>query len=67
MEVKAGDVVIKREKHSCDIRIVEAADDTGILLVNGIKDRFYEPEEFNAFQQEYELLVRKEGRLDSYV
>jgi len=67
MEVKTGDVVIRKLKHSCDVRFVEDADETGILLVNGIKDKFYEPHEFKHFYKDYELLVKKEDRLDSFV
>lgn len=67
MRVKEGDVVIRNMKHSCDVRFVEAADETGILLVNGIKDQYYEPEEFDDFYDKYELLVRKEDRLDSFI
>lgn len=67
MLVKEGDIVIRKQKYSCDVRFVEAADETGILLVNGIKDKYYEPEEFEEFYEKYELLVRKEGRLDSYI
>lgn len=65
-EVYAGDIVINKKRHSCDIRIVEDADEEGILLVNGIKDKYYAKEEFGDFHREYELLVRKEGRLDSH-
>lgn len=67
MLVKEGDIVIRKLKHSCDMRFVEASDETGILLVNGIKDKFYEPEEFGTFYEEYELLVKKEDRLDSFI
>lgn len=67
MNVKAGDVVIRKLKHSCDVRFVEVADETGILLVNGIRDLFYEPHEFDLFSEKYELLVRKESRLDSFI
>lgn len=67
MIVKKGDIVIKKEKHSCDIRVVEGADETGILLVNGVQDKFYESFEIHLFENEYELLVREEDRLDSFV
>lgn len=67
MKIKAGDVVIRKLKHSCDVRFVEDADETGILLVNGKKDKYYEFDEFDLFNEEYELLVRKEDRLDSFV
>lgn len=67
MRVKEGDIVIRKKKHSCDVRFVEGADETGILLVNGIADKFYEPEEFDDFYDKYELLVRKEDRLDSFI
>jgi len=67
MVVEKGDVVIRRERHSCDVRFVEAVDDTGILLVNGVQDRFYTPVEFDLFEKEYELLVRKEDRLDTFI
>ena len=67
MKVKKGDIVIKKEKHSCDIRVVECADETGILLVNGVQDKFYESFETHLFENEYELLVREEDRLDSFL
>ena len=64
VKVKEGDLVIRKGKHSCDIRFVEGADETGILLVNGIKDEFYEPKEFDLFEATYQMLCRRESRLD---
>lgn len=67
MNVKQGDLVIRRLRHSCDVRFVECADETGVLLVNEVEDKFYSNEEFYLFNEQYELLVRKENRLDSYI
>lgn len=64
MGIKEGDIVIEKGKHSCNIKIVEGSDETGILLVNGIKDEFFYPDEFHLFHQKYQLLCKKESRLD---
>lgn len=68
MKVKKGDVVIRKLKNSCDVRFVEGADETGVLLVNGIQDKFYEVGEFEEFNSEYELLLleRKIGYIHSF-
>lgn len=65
-QVKQGDLVIEREKHSCNVKFVEGADETGILLVDGVKDEYFEAEHggFERFYDKYKLLCKKEHRED---
>lgn len=64
LDIKAGDVLISKETHSCKVKFVEGADETGILLVDGIQDEFFEPEEFHLIKEKYKLLCKKEDRKD---
>lgn len=66
MNIKQGDILISRDMHSCVVKFVEGSDESGILLVDGIKDEFYEAEQFGLMHEKYELLVRKEDRLDTF-
>lgn len=61
-----GDVVIRKEIHSCDVRFVESSDEYGVLLVNGIADRYYTHLEFDKLYDEYELLCKRCERRDTY-
>lgn len=63
-----GDLVIRKGKHEAKIYIVEGVDESGILLVNGIKDEFYSDDEDGAadndldyFCSNFRLLAKKES------
>lgn len=64
MKLKTGDILISREPHSCKVKFVEGADESGVLLVDGIKDEFFEPEEIQFIGHRYKLLCKKEDRKD---
>ena len=67
MNLKEGDLLISKvDKHSCVVKFVEAADETGVLLVDGVKDEYFEPEEFHLIEEKYQLLCKKEDRKDTY-
>lgn len=60
-----GDIVVRKEKHSCDVRFVEEVNPAGVLLVNGVEDVFYDTESMERLYDEYELLCEREDRKDS--
>lgn len=64
MHVNEGDVLIGVGKHSCQVKFVEGADESGVLLVDGIKDEFFEPEEVHLIAEKYQMLCKKEDRKD---
>lgn len=64
MHIKSGDILIAKGKHSCKVKFVEGADETGVLLVDGVKDEFFAPHELNDMDEKYVLLCRKEDRQD---
>jgi hypothetical protein len=64
MILKTGDVLISRKPHSCKVKFVESADETGILLVDGIKDEFFDKEEVHLIGYDCKLLCNKEDRKD---
>lgn len=74
--IQEGDIVIRNEKHSADIRFVEGItthedldprspdDEIAVLLSNGVKDLFYEGESgITKFNEEWKLLAKKENLL----
>lgn len=63
-DVKEGDLVIERGKHSCNVKFVEAIDEECILLVSGVRDEVFMKPEFPLFYQKYQLLCKKEDRQD---
>lgn len=65
-DIKEGDIVINRDNpNSCDIRIVEGADEECILLVNGKQDLAYQlPHEAMCFWKEWKILCKSENRED---
>lgn len=65
MELKIGDILISKEPHSCEVKFVEGCDESGLLLVNGVKDEYFEPSEYHMVFKKYELLCKKEDRKDS--
>ena len=62
-----GDLVIRKGKHEAKIYIVESVDESGVLLVNGIKDEFYSVDDeggpdndLDYFYSNFRLLAKKE-------
>lgn len=64
MNLKEGDILISKKPHSCTVKFVEAVDEIGILLVDGVKDEYFVPEEFKLIREKYKLLCKKEDRID---
>lgn len=63
-----GDLVIRKGKHEAKIYIVESVDESGVLLVNGIKDEFYSVDDeggpdndLDYFYSNFRLLAKKES------
>lgn len=62
-ELREGDMLISRfNKNSCDVKFVEATDETGTLLVNGEKDEFLETIEM--VKDKYIVLAFVDDRKD---
>lgn len=67
--VNEGDLVVRRGEHEAKIYFVEAVDEDGILLVNGIKDEFFtdlvdrsiDEESVSYFYKNFRLLAKKEN------
>lgn len=62
-----GDLVIRKGKHEAKIYIVESVDESGVFLVNGIKDEFYSVDDeggpdndLDYFYSNFRLLAKKE-------
>lgn len=64
--IKAGDVLISMEPHSCVVKFVEEVNEKMILLVDGIQDESYPIDYFyeNIIKKKYRLLCSKEDRKD---
>lgn len=63
-----GDLVIRKGKHEAKIYIVEEVDESGVFLVNGIKDEFYSVDDeggpdndLDYFYSNFRLLAKKES------
>lgn len=63
-----GDLVIRKGNHEAKIYIVESVDESGVLLVNGIKDEFYSVDDeggpdndLDYFYSNFRLLAKKES------
>lgn len=63
-----GDLVIRKGKHEAKIYIVESVSESGVLLVNGIKDEFYSVDDeggpdndLDYFYSNFRLLAKKES------
>ena len=67
--VNEGDLVIRKGEHEAKVYFVESVDDDGILLVNGIKDKFFtdlvdrsiDEESVSYFYKNFRLLAKKEN------
>lgn len=74
-QLNVGDLVINKEKHSCDVRFVEEVDRDeeglhSILLVNGRQDELYSDDadsmrdgDMLDFYDKYTILAKKEDLL----
>ena len=63
-----GDLVIRKGKHEAKIYFVESVDESGVLLVNGIRDEFYSVDDeggpdndLDYFYSNFRLLAKKES------
>lgn len=63
-----GDLVIRKGNHEAKIYIVESVSESGVLLVNGIKDEFYSADDeggpdndLEYFYSNFRLLAKKES------
>lgn len=63
-----GDLVIRKGKHEAKVYIVESVSESGVLLVNGIKDEFYSVDDeggpdndLDYFYSNFRLLAKKES------
>ncbi|RDW17025.1 hypothetical protein CWR48_15600 [Oceanobacillus arenosus] len=62
-ELRRGDLLISStDQFSCDVKFVEESDETGTLLVNGVKDEFLE--DMDDVINKYIILAFVENRLD---
>lgn len=68
MKLEVGDLVIRKGKHEAKVYFVEAINEDGVLLVNGINDELYSNEQ-NGFQDNtlkyfydnFRLLAKKDN------
>lgn len=67
-ELSVGDLVIRKGAHEAKVYFVEAVDEDGVLLVNGINDELYSNEESGVqdnnleyFYDNFRLLAKKEN------
>ncbi|MFS0996088.1 DUF1642 domain-containing protein [Enterococcus gallinarum] len=63
-----GDLVIRKGKHEAKVYIVESVSESGVLLVNGIKDEFYSVDDeggpdndLDYFYSNFRLLAKKKS------
>lgn len=68
LPLSQGDLIIRKGKHEAKIYIVESVDESGVLLVNGIKDEFYSVDDeggpdndLDYFYSNFRLLAKKES------
>lgn len=67
-DLSVGDLVIRKGAHEAKAYFVEAVDEDGVLLVNGINDELYSNEESGVqdnnleyFYDNFRLLAKKEN------
>lgn len=65
-ELREGDCLISRhDRHTCQVKFVEASDKVGVLLVDGIQDEFYEGEhDLEIMKDRYVVFCFAEDRKD---
>lgn len=63
--IEKGDLVIKRGKHEAKVYFVEGVDDESILLVNGVRDEYFEGEkDIELFHKQFRLLAKAEHLIE---
>ena len=67
-ELSVGDLAIRKGAHEAKVYFVEAVDEDGVLLVNGINDELYSNDEsgiqdnnLEYFYDNFRLLAKKEN------
>ncbi|OTO09158.1 hypothetical protein A5882_003488 [Enterococcus sp. 4E1_DIV0656] len=67
-ELSVGDLVIRKGAHEAKVYFVEAIDEDGVLLVNGINDELYSNDKagiqdnsLDYFYDNFRLLAKKEN------
>lgn len=63
--IEKGDLVIQRGRHAAKVYFVEYFDNESILLVNGVRDEYFEGEKgIERFHKSYRLLVKAEHLIE---
>ena len=63
--IEKGDLVIKRGKHEAKVYFVDGVDDESILLVNGVRDEYFEGEkDIELFHKQFRLLAKAEHLIE---
>lgn len=63
--IEKGDLVIKRGRHAAKVYFVEDFDNESILLVNGVRDEYFEGEKgIECFHKSYRLLVKADHLIE---
>lgn len=63
--IEKGDLVVKKGKHEAKVYFVEGIDDESILLVNGIRDEYFEGEkDIELFHKQFRLLAKAEHLIE---
>lgn len=64
-KIEKGDLVIKRGRHEAKVYFVEDFDEESILLVNGVRDEYFEGEaDIELFHKQYRLLTKARCLID---
>ena len=63
--IEKGDLVIKRGKHEAKVYFVEDVNAESILLVNGVRDEYFEGEkDIECFHKQFRLLAKAERLIE---
>ena len=63
--IEKGDLVIKRGKHEAKVYFVEDVNAESILLVNGVRDEYFEGEkDIELFHKQFRLLAKAEHLIE---
>ena len=63
--IEKGDLVIKRGEHEAKVYFVEGVDDESILLVNGVRDEYFEgKKDIELFHKQFRLLAKAEHLIE---
>ena len=64
--IEKGDLVIKRGKHEAKVYFVEDVNAESILLVNGVRDEYFEGEkDIECFHKQFRLLAKAEHLIEN--